>query len=113
MPVNFYTQSKLLLIANIHNTHIPPLHDYDMSLHDYDMLMCVSVYVCMRVLWYVATQAKIKVLSEGISSLASVEEPLSKCKSRLEVAEGLVLKQVRHRMSSNIIEYAGFSLMHA
>ncbi|CAM9542032.1 unnamed protein product [Ascophyllum nodosum] len=40
------------------------------------------------------TEAKIKVLSEGISSLASVEEPLSKCKSRLEVAEGLVLKQI-------------------
>lgn len=34
-------------------------------------------------------------LAEGISSLADGEEPLSKCNSRLEVQEGLVLKQVR------------------
>ncbi|CAM9601447.1 unnamed protein product, partial [Laminaria digitata] len=40
------------------------------------------------------TEAKIKVLAEGISSLAAGEEPLSKCNSRLEVAEGLILKQI-------------------
>ena len=43
-------------------------------------------------------QAKIEVLADGISSLARVEEPLAKCKSRTEVAEGLVLKQVGLRL---------------
>lgn len=36
-------------------------------------------------------------LAEGITSLADGEEPLSKCNSRLEVQEGLVLKQVMVR----------------
>eukprot|EP00903_Cladosiphon_okamuranus_P013767 g12814.t1 len=40
------------------------------------------------------TEDKIKVLADGISSLADGEEPLSKCNSRLEVQEGLVLKQI-------------------
>ncbi|CAM9650061.1 unnamed protein product, partial [Ectocarpus sp. 13 AM-2016] len=40
------------------------------------------------------TEGKIKVLAEGITSLADGEEPLSKCNSRLEVQEGLVLKQI-------------------
>eukprot|EP00904_Undaria_pinnatifida_P000516 jgi/Undpi1/10465/HiC_scaffold_29.g12915.m1 len=40
------------------------------------------------------TEAKIKVLAEGISSLADGEEPLAKCNSRIEVADGLILKQI-------------------
>lgn len=43
---------------------------------------------------FYSTQEKIKVLAEGISSLAEGEDPLSKCNSRLEVQDGLFLKQV-------------------
>lgn len=50
------------------------------------------LYLCFSC----ARQDKIKVLAEGITSLADGEEPLSKCNSRLEVQEGLVLKQVQY-----------------
>ncbi|CAM9813726.1 unnamed protein product, partial [Choristocarpus tenellus] len=41
------------------------------------------------------TTDKIKVLCDGIRSLADEQEPVSQCKSRLELSEGLILKQVR------------------
>lgn len=56
---------------------------------------CDGIPLCLICVFFVFDQqAKIKVLAEGISSLADGEEPLAKCNSRIEVADGLILKQV-------------------
>lgn len=63
--------------------------------YQHAFLLLLLLFFCLF-----CCQDKIKVLAEGISSLATGEEPLSKCNSRIEVSEGLILKQVRTATST-------------